>query len=54
MPTIRDSNVVKQYLQLPSDLPGRDIALAASITAGSSTIYDKVMAVQSWLQRKTT
>ncbi|MEW6060289.1 MAG: transglutaminaseTgpA domain-containing protein [Actinomycetota bacterium] len=42
------------YTQLPSDLPERDIRLARRITAGASTTYDRVMAVQQWLQRNTT
>ena len=41
------------YTQLPSDLPDRDIRLAKRITAGASTTYDRVMAVQRWLQRNT-
>lgn len=37
------------YLQLPP-LPGRISALADSLTANAATRYDKVMAIQSWLQ----
>jgi protein-glutamine gamma-glutamyltransferase len=44
---------LRQYTELPSDLPARDVALAKRITAGSSSVYDEVMAVQGWLQRNT-
>ena len=42
------------YLQLPDDLPARDVALAKSITAGVATPYDRALAIQSWLQANTT
>jgi protein-glutamine gamma-glutamyltransferase len=42
------------YLELPDDLPARDVALARSITAGASTPYGRALAIQSWLQRNTT
>jgi transglutaminase-like putative cysteine protease len=41
------------YLQLPSDLPQRVGDLAGQITTGSSNEYDKVQAVQAWLQKYT-
>ena len=41
------------YLQLPDDLPGRIGELAARITQGRSSVYDRVIAVQSWLQANT-
>ena len=41
------------YLQLPDDLPHRVGALAARITEGRSSWYDRVIAVQSWLQANT-
>jgi transglutaminase-like putative cysteine protease len=44
---------LQRYLQLPSDLPARDVALARRITAGIATPYDRVLAVQSWLQAHT-
>ncbi len=43
----------ERYLQLPADLPSRDAALAARITAGLTTTYDKAAAVQTWLQTHT-
>jgi transglutaminase-like putative cysteine protease len=46
-------DVSRRYTQLPGDLPVRDVALARRITAGESTIYGKVMAVQTWLRRHT-
>ena len=42
------------YLQLPSDLPARVGALARRITAGITTQYDRVEAVQSWIRANTT
>ncbi len=42
-----------RFLQLPGELPARDLALADQITAGARTEYDAVMAVQSWLQTNT-
>lgn len=47
------SRVLERYTQLPADLPPRDVALARRITAGSTSIYDEVLAVQTWLQRHT-
>jgi protein-glutamine gamma-glutamyltransferase len=44
---------LRQYTELPSDLPARDVTLAKEITAGSSSVYDEVMAVQGWLQQNT-
>ena len=44
------------YLQLPSELPARVGELAHRITAGITTEYDRVEAVQSWIRatRSTT
>lgn len=42
-----------RYTQLPSDLPQRDVDLARRITSTATTTYDRVMAVQTWLQRNT-
>jgi len=42
-----------RFLQLPRELPARDLALADQITAGAHDEYDAVMAVQSWLQTNT-
>jgi transglutaminase-like putative cysteine protease len=47
------SNVVARYTQLPADLPPRDVRLAERITAGASTTYDRVVAVQHWLRTHT-
>jgi transglutaminase-like putative cysteine protease len=44
---------IREYTQLPSELPQRDVDLAHRITDGAPTLYDKVMAVQAWLQRNT-
>ena len=41
------------YLQLPTDLPARVGALAHRITAGITTQYDQVEAVQSWIRANT-
>ncbi|MGZ4110712.1 MAG: transglutaminase TgpA family protein, partial [Actinomycetota bacterium] len=43
-----------QYLQLPGDLPARDGELARRITAGATTEYDRVIAVQDWIRTHTT
>jgi hypothetical protein len=42
-----------QYTQLPADLPARVVSLAHRITDRWPNTYDKVMAVQRWLQRNT-
>ncbi len=41
------------YLQLPDDLPDRVGELAAHVTRGRSSWFDRVIAVQSWLQANT-
>lgn len=43
-----------RFLQLPADLPQRVRKLAERITAGRYTIYDRVLAVQSYLRRNYT
>jgi protein-glutamine gamma-glutamyltransferase len=40
-------------LQLPADLPERDVRLARRITSGAATEYDAVLAVQRWLGTHT-
>jgi transglutaminase-like putative cysteine protease len=40
-------------LQLPADLPARDRQLAARITAGLDTTYEKASAVEAWLRANT-
>ena len=47
------SSVNPDYLQLPSELPTRVGDLTRSITAGLTTEYDRVQAVQSWIHRNT-
>lgn len=41
-----------QYLQLPA-VPERVRALAVSVTAGAPTVYDKVLALQTWIAGNT-
>ena len=41
------------YVQIPRDLPERVGDLARRITAGATTEYDRVEAVQSWIRRNT-
>jgi transglutaminase-like putative cysteine protease len=52
-PAPRQGPFVTQYTQLPPDLPARVVALAHRITDPWPNTYDKVMAVQRWLQRNT-
>ncbi len=52
-PALRPSPALDQYTQLPEDIPQRVVDLAHRITDGQPTEYDKVMAVQRWLQRNT-
>ena len=40
-------------LQIPGEMPTRVADLAAEITAGSATEYDKVMTVQRWIATNT-
>ena len=40
-------------LQLPATMPGRVADLASRITAGRTTEYDKVIAVQDWIAANT-
>ena len=44
---------LRRYVQLPEELPQRVRDLARQITAGASTEYDAVTAVQAWLQTNT-
>ena len=48
------SAVDPAYVQLPSELPERVGELARTITAGLTSEYDRVQAVQSWIRRNTT
>jgi transglutaminase-like putative cysteine protease len=47
------ADTMRQYTELPRDLPSRVIRLAHRITDGLPTIYDKVVAVQRWLRTHT-
>jgi protein-glutamine gamma-glutamyltransferase len=42
-----------RFLQLPDELPERDRRLAEQLTAGATSEYDSVMAVESWLRTNT-
>jgi hypothetical protein len=48
-----NERTLTRYTQLPADLPARDAALAHRITDPQTTTYDKVMAVEVWLQQHT-
>jgi transglutaminase-like putative cysteine protease len=45
--------VSERYLQLPAALPSRVGDLARRITAGATSEYDRVIAIQSWLRANT-
>ncbi len=42
------------YVQIPAEMPERVGELAHRITAGATSEYDRVVAVQSWIRRNTT
>ncbi len=44
---------MERYLQVPGELPSRVGDLAGDITRGSASEYDRVLAVQSWIQQHT-
>jgi transglutaminase-like putative cysteine protease len=44
---------MERYLEVPVMLPDRVGELAARITQGSSTEYDQVLGVQTWIQQHT-
>jgi transglutaminase-like putative cysteine protease len=48
--TSYDNTVVATYLKLPNDLDPRIPQLAKQVTASSSTMYDKVVALESYLR----
>jgi hypothetical protein len=52
-PVPRGAEELDRYLQLPAELPARARDLARRVTGGATTEYDRVMAVQSWLQTNT-
>ena len=51
---LRDSlpEPIQRYLQLPRGLPPRVSELARRITAGATTSYDKVKAIEDYLERR--
>jgi protein-glutamine gamma-glutamyltransferase len=44
---------MQNYLQVPSSIPPRVGELASQITAGDTTEFDRVQAIQSWLRTNT-
>jgi hypothetical protein len=46
--------VVQRYLQLPNTITPRTTGLAAEITAGETTAYDKAKAIESYLRSSIT
>lgn len=53
-PVVYDQSIVSTYLQLPNDLDPQIAALARRITASSTTMYDKVVALESYLRDNYT
>ncbi len=47
------SSAGEEYLQIPPELPTRVHDLAARIAGSASNEYDRVMAIQTWLQTHT-
>ena len=45
-------NFMERYTQLP-DVPARVRELAAGVTAGAPTVYDKVLALEQWMADNT-
>ena len=45
--------VIERYTQLPANLPDRVRRLAADVTAGEATTYDKVRALERWMGQNT-
>ncbi|MGH2694535.1 MAG: transglutaminase TgpA family protein [Actinomycetota bacterium] len=45
-------DTIRRYLQVPGDLPRRVSDFARRITAGATTTYDKVKAIEDYLERK--
>jgi len=52
--TYYDPNILKTYLQLPGNLDPNIKILAEQITAGAHTMYDKAVALESYLQNNYT
>jgi len=53
-PDVYDQNVLNTYLQLPKGLDPRIGVLAKKITSGASTMYDKAVALESYLRTHYT
>jgi transglutaminase superfamily protein/transglutaminase TgpA-like protein len=53
-PTVYDPNVVNVYTQLPLGLDSKIAALAKQITANAPTMYDKVVALETYLRTNYT
>lgn len=53
-PTVYDQAILNTYLQLPDDLDPRIAQLAKQQTASSSTMYDKVVALETFLRNNYT
>jgi transglutaminase-like putative cysteine protease len=47
-PNVYDPQVLQTYLQLPSNLNPRILALAKQITSGAPTMYDKAVALETY------
>ena len=45
------AEIVEQYLQLPDDVPQRVLDLARDVTASAPTLYDKALALQTFLRQ---
>ena len=43
-----------RYTQVPDDVPARVLDLAATVTAGAPTTYDKVRALEAWMGDNTS
>lgn len=48
---LEESEEMRAYLQLPSDLPDRIGGLAGQVTKDAPTTYDKVLAIDRYLER---
>jgi transglutaminase-like putative cysteine protease len=48
-----DPGILERYTQLPADLPPRVVELAREITAGASTPFERVRAIERWLRANT-
>ncbi|MBV9690044.1 MAG: transglutaminase domain-containing protein [Ktedonobacteraceae bacterium] len=54
LPTVYDQSIVNTYLQLPKALDPNVAALARHISAQAPTMYDKVVALESYLRSNYT